>query len=147
MSKTDDHHTGTCFCGAVQIEAAGVPQDMGYCHCASCRSWSASPVHASTIWPAASITVTRGAEHVGTFHKTPDSISHRQFCRICGGHLMIAHPSLELFDVMAATLPSLAFVPSVHINYAETVLPMADGLPKFRDFPAEWGGTGEMVED
>mgnify|MGYP006899058352 CR=1 FL=1 len=28
---------------------------------------------------------------------------------------------------------------------AETVLPMKDGLPKLKDFPAEFGGSGETV--
>ena len=36
-------------------------------------------------------------------------------------------------DVYAATLPGLAFKPGVHVNYAETVLPMKDGLPKLRE--------------
>lgn len=49
--------------------------------------------------------------------------------------------------VFAATLPTLAFVPGVHINYAETVLPMKDGLPKLKDFPAEFGGSGEAVAE
>ena len=52
-----------------------------------------------------------------------------------------------MFDVLAATIPTLEFVPSVHVNYAETVLPMRDGLPKFRDFPAEFGGSGERVPE
>lgn len=29
--------SGTCFCGAVEIEVSGEPVAMGYCHCASCR--------------------------------------------------------------------------------------------------------------
>jgi hypothetical protein len=33
------------------------------------------------------------------------------------------------------------------VNYAETVLPMRDGLPKLKDFPAELGGSGEMVSE
>jgi len=52
-----------------------------------------------------------------------------------------------LIDVSAATLPNLKFSPSVHVNYAETVLPMKDGLPKFKDFPAEFGGSGEQVPE
>jgi hypothetical protein len=36
------------------------------------------------------------------------------------------------------------FKPSVHVNYAETVLSMRDGLPRFKDFPAEFGGSGEQ---
>ena len=40
MSKI---YSGACFCGAVEVEVSGQPEAMGYCHCRSCRSWSASP--------------------------------------------------------------------------------------------------------
>ena len=60
---------------------------------------------------------------------------------------MTAHPTLGLIDVYAATLPSLKFEPGVHVNYAETVLPLKDGLPKLKDFPAELGGSGETVPE
>ena len=60
---------------------------------------------------------------------------------------MIHHPTLGMYDVMAPSLPTLDFVPSFHVHYGETVLPMRDGLPKFRDFPKEIGGSGEMIED
>ena len=42
-----------------------------------------------------------------------------------------------------APCEGLAFVPELHANYAVHVLRMADGLPKFVGFPAEFGGTGE----
>ena len=58
---------------------------------------------------------------------------------------MTNHPPLGLVDVFAATLPTLNFSPAVHVNYAETVLPMRDSLPKFKDFPAEFGGSGEHI--
>lgn len=140
-------HEGQCFCGAVRIAASGEPVTMAYCHCSSCRSWSGSPVHASTMWEADAVSVTTGAEHIRTFQKTPQSISHRQYCGKCGGHLMINHPDFGMFDVFAATIPTLEFVPSVHVNYSETVLPIRDGLPKFRDFPNEFGGSGELVPE
>jgi hypothetical protein len=38
-------------------------------------------------------------------------------------------------------------VPQVHVNYAETVLPMRDGLPKLHDFPVEFGGSGDVVPE
>ena len=89
--------------------------------------------------------MTKGAENVATFHKT--DMSHRQYCRLCGGHLMTVHPPLQMIDVYAATIPGLAFEPQVHVNYAETVLPMRDGLPKLKDFPAEFGGSGEVMAE
>ena len=46
-----------------------------------------------------------------------------------------------------ATLPSLDFAPGVHVNYAETVLPMRDGLPKLKDFPEAFGGSGEAMAE
>jgi len=60
---------------------------------------------------------------------------------------MTDHPPLGLVDVYAATIPTLEFSPSVHVNYAETVLPMKDGLPKLKDFPAELGGSGLVVPE
>jgi hypothetical protein len=47
----------------------------------------------------------------------------------------------------AAIIRTFPFKANVHVNYQETVLPMHDGLPKFKDIPKEMGGTGEMIED
>ena len=138
-------YTGECFCGAVKVEVTGAPEGMGYCHCRSCRSWSGGPVNAFSLWKPDAVKVTQGAESVATYQKTP--ISQRQYCTKCGGHLMTVHPTLGLIDVFAATLPTLAFAPGVHVNYAETVLPMKDGLPKFKDFPKEFGGSGDMASE
>jgi hypothetical protein len=91
------------------------------------------------------VRITSGAEHVATFQKT--EVSQRQYCTKCGGHLMTNHPTLGLVDVFAATIPTLAFAPGVHVNYAETVLPMRDGLTKLKDFPAEFGGSGETMAE
>ena len=138
-------YKGQCFCGTVQIEASGAPAAMGYCHCRSCRSWSGGPVNAFTLWQPDAVAITAGAGEVATFEKTP--MSHRQYCNKCGGHLMTTHPTLGLVDVFAATLPTLEFKPGVHVNYAETVLPMRDGLPELKDFPAELGSSGEVVPE
>ena len=138
-------YQGSCFCGAVQIEAQGDPEAMGYCHCESCRSWSASPVNAFTLWKPGTVRVIAGAEHLASFSKTP--FSERQYCSKCGGHLMTNHPPIGLLDVYAATLPGLKFAPGVHVNYAQTVMPMRDGLPKLKDFPAELGGSGQAVPE
>lgn len=138
-------HPGSCFCGAVQVEVTGSPDVMGYCHCRSCRSWSGAPVNAFSLWKPGSVRITAGAEHVATFQKTP--LSQRQYCKLCGGHLMNNHPPIGLIDVYAATIPALDFRPTVHVNYAETVLPMRDGLPKLKDFPAAFGGSGEIIAE
>ena len=97
------------------------------------------------LWKPDAVRIAAGAEHVGMYKKTP--ASERQYCKKCGGHLMTNHPPFGLVDVFAATLPTLKFSPGVHVNYAETVLPIRDGLPKFKDFPAEFGGSGEQIAE
>jgi hypothetical protein len=137
--------SGTCFCGSIEVEMTGEPVVMGYCHCRSCRSWSGGPVNALTLWKAEAVRVTKGEEHLATFDK--GGFSQRQFCRLCGGHVMARHPSVGLIDVFAAMLPDMPFLPSVHVHYAQTVLPMKDGLPKYRDFPAGFGGSNETIAE
>ena len=136
-------HKGTCFCGAVEFTADGEPVAMGYCHCSSCRHWSAGPVNAFTLWPPDAIKVTKGADNVGTYSKTERSL--RKWCTTCGGHLFTDHPLWNLVDVYAAVLPSLKFTPAVHVNYQEAVLPMKDGMPKQKDVPKEMGGSGDVA--
>ncbi len=138
-------YSGACFCGAVQLTVEGEPEGMGYCYCRSCRSWSGGPVNAFTLWKPDAVTVTAGSDVIATYEKT--EVSLRQYCTRCGGHLMTRHPTLGLVDVFAATLPALVFSPGLHINYAETVLPMRDGLPKLKDFPSEFGGSGEVMPE
>ena len=139
------NHVGSCFCGAVEVTVTGSPEAMGYCHCRSCRSWSGGPVNAFSLWKSDAVQITKGRSGNATFSKT--EMSERTYCAKCGGHLMASHPPLSLIDVFAATLPTLAFAPAVHVNYAETVLPMRDGLPKMKDFPAEIGGSGELINE
>ena len=138
-------YEGRCFCGAVHVAVTGAPVAQGYCHCESCRSWSAGPVNAFTLWKPESVKVTRGEDKVGVYHKTERS--YRKYCTTCGGHLMTDHPLWNLIDVYAATIPTFPFTPGIHVNYASTVLPMKDGLPKLRDFPTELGGSGESIAE
>lgn len=138
-------HTGRCFCGSVEIEVSGEPADMGYCHCTSCRTWSGGPVNAFTLWTPDAVRVTKGADKLKTFKKSDNS--ERQYCAECGGHLMTRHPIWGLIDVFASTIPTLPFKAGVHVNYAEAVLRMKDGLPKLRDFPPALGGSGVMVPE
>ena len=144
-AKAASTYRGACFCGAVKFTVTGAPEAMGYCHCDSCRHWSAGPVNAFTLWKPEALKVTQGAELIGTFNKTPRS--DRKWCRSCGGHLFTHHPHWNLTDVYAAVIPDFPFRAGVHVNYSETKLPMHDGLPKFHDVPQEMGGSGEAVAE
>lgn len=138
-------YKGECFCGAVTIEVSGEPHAMGFCHCNSCRSWSAAPVNAFSLWEPSQVKVTAGAEHIAMFAKT--EVSERQWCKKCGGHIMTNHPPFKLVDVYAATIPALPHKPALHVYYSEKTLQIKDGLPKFKDFPTAFGGSGEEMAE
>jgi hypothetical protein len=142
---TEKTYEGRCFCGAVQFEATGAPEAMGYCHCTSCREWSAGPVNGFTLWKPTALKVKKGADNIGTYNKTP--VSFRKWCKSCGGHLFTDHPTFGLVDIYAATIPTLRFEPGLHVHYGESVLKIRDGLPKQKDMPKEMGGSGTIVAE
>jgi hypothetical protein len=145
MSQEEKTFTGQCLCGAVTIAVTGDPVAAGYCHCANCRRWSAGPVNAFTLWNPEAVKVTQGEDQIREYNQNEQT--YRQWCQVCGGHLMTRHPEWGLVDVFAATIPTLPFRPGLHVNYESTVLPMKDGLPKLKDFPEEFGGSGETIAE
>jgi hypothetical protein len=136
-------YRGSCFCGAVQLAVAGEPVAMGYCHCESCRRWSAGPVNAFSLWRPDAVKITAGADNVGSYAKTPQSV--RKWCKTCGGHLLTDHPAIRLVDVYAAILSGLDFRPREHLHYQEAVLRIVDSLPKHKDLPKAAGGSGVLL--
>jgi hypothetical protein len=138
-------YEASCFCGAVHFTVTGEPAAMGYCHCESCRTWSAGPVNAFTLWKPEAVRITRGADHIGSYSKTPRS--HRKWCKRCGGHLFTEHPGWGVTDVYAAVIPEFPFRAGVHVNYQETKLHLHDGLPKLKDYPKEMGGSGIAIAE
>ena len=142
---SDPSYKGSCFCGAVQLTVTGAPAAMGYCHCASCRTWSAGPVNAFTLWNSDSVEITKGENQLGSYNQTDKSF--RKWCKACGGHVLTVHPQWGLTDVYAAVIPSFPFQAGVHVHYGETVLRVRDGLPKQKDLPKEMGGSGTLLPE
>ncbi|MBS0151561.1 MAG: GFA family protein [Nitrospira sp.] len=138
-------YQGSCFCGAVTFTVNGEPVAMGYCHCESCRTWSAAPVNAFTLWKPDAVQITQGAENIGTYSKTP--LSFRKWCRTCGGHILTEHPTWGVVDVYAAVIPDFPYKAGIHVNYEETRLRIQDGLPKMKDLPKEMGGSGVSLPE
>lgn len=141
----DSKYRSGCFCGAVEVEITGDPAVQALCHCESCRGWLGAPVHAAALWPTPNVRITRGEDKLGVFKKT--EASHRYFCTSCGSPVLVRHPQLGMTDVPAGTVSGLEYVPTLHVNYGEKVMACRDGLPKFKDFPKDFGGSGDMVPE
>ncbi|HML96494.1 MAG TPA: GFA family protein [Thermodesulfobacteriota bacterium] len=128
-------YTGACFCGAVEIKAEGEPILMGYCHCDSCRRWSAAPVNAFALWNTGEVHVTMGVRNIRTYNKTADTSANR--ARRAAATSTWSTPRSGLIDIRPAVIRRLPFKPEIHIFYAESVLKIDDGLPKFDGMPDE----------
>lgn len=142
MTKT---FTARCACGAVEAELSGAPLAQMYCHCTDCRAWLNAPVHAATGWPDAQVRLTKGADGVIVYKRTEKS--HRKSCGRCGGAVLVEHPEIGVTDVLASNIEGFRFAPEMHVYYAERMIDMKDGLPKFVSMPEAFGGDGKQVVD
>ena len=113
-------YRGQCQCGAVQFTVTGKPAGIGYRHCDSCRSWSAKPENAFTLWSASAVKIIRGTDFIEIYDKSLQR--RRNWCVTCGGHVFTEHPNLGLIGVHAAELPGFVHRTSTHLNYQETML-------------------------
>ena len=134
-----------CSCGAVELAIEGDPAVQAYCHCSSCRGWLGAPIHAAALFPTPKVVVKKGEDKLGVYKKT--EASHRQFCTSCGTPVLVRHPQLGMTDVPAGTIAGLSFEPTLHVHYGEKVLAVRDGLPKFKDFPKDFGGSGDVLPE
>ena len=55
---------------------------------------------------------------------------------------MTEHPDSNLIDIFALILDDFQFSPSIHVYYGSKTVSIKDGLPKFKDLPAEFNGSG-----
>ncbi len=137
----------SCSCGAVQIEADGEPIIQCYCHCNSCRQFSGAPVNAPVLWPRDKIRFVKGEDKLRHYSASGHSEGGRYSCSICNGPVGVYLFDAGLFDIFAGLVRDLEFRPTLHINYENAILPIRDGLPKFKDMPIEAGGSGDMVPE
>jgi hypothetical protein len=104
-----------------------------------------APVNAFSLWSPAAVSVVKGEAQITSYKKTEHSL--RKSCAVCGGSVMTDHPTFGLVDVYPALMPGFRHEPTMHVHYVSRMISMPDGLPKFRDLPAEIGGSGEMLAE
>ncbi len=135
---------GRCGCGAVTFEVDGEPRWQGYCHCRSCQIAHAAPVVAGAIFPKEAVQLTGSTAVV----KVTDEkrATQRLTCQVCGTKVLNApHPNVYL------VIPALCedgswFEPQSHLYWSARAIDIADDLPKYLDFPKEFGGSGKTAD-
>ncbi|KAK9811622.1 hypothetical protein WJX72_007139 [[Myrmecia] bisecta] len=134
-----------------------------YCHCTSCQRHSGDYIRASLIWNNASsdsgegedpsfgeeLQVLEGKELLSRKHCIfPEKESNRYFCSRCGTPCLVTVG--KYVTASPVIFPDVDFKPTLHLYCSHSkknlVGVMKDGLPKYADIPAEFGGSGELVE-
>ena len=144
MSETVTN--GACYCGAVKIIAVGDPKAVLVCHCRDCARWFGS-LNMATLFERDKVTVTgETVEVTNTPPEGKDQGSYRTTCVKCKGNVLNDHPGMGLTDVCSGILDR-PFEPAFHINYQSATWKIKDGLPKFKDLPAPFGGSDETMPE
>ena len=129
MPSNAPTYEGNCLCGHVRIQVEGSPIKAGYCHCRTCRTWHAAPINAYSVWPNKAVRITQGEDLIANYQSRN---SNRHWCRHCGSGLMNLIRN-ERTVVYAMVLAESGYVHEAdcHINCAEAVLDLQDGIPKY----------------
>ena len=142
-----------CDCGAIELEAQGNPIASVFCHCQNCRELRAVDISDVAAWKLEDLTFKKG-QHDLVIETGKGEAAHMEThsCSSCG---MIVYNTNRFGSVGVSrelikngnggTLPQ-ELQPTVHLFYDDRVSDVTDDLPKFKDLPAEYGGSGVMLD-
>ena len=130
--------TGGCHCGAIRYEVKDKPFNHALCHCTDCRRHAGAPMVGWTMYPEASVRLTRGTPKV----YSSSEHGRRHFCADCGTGLFYTNGQNlpGIVDVQSATCDDPAAIPAqAHIQVADRISWMATAhtLPAFDRYPPQ----------
>lgn len=84
----------SCLCGAVRINVNHESNDLGVCHCPTCRKWAGGPFF--EIECGSEVTIV-GSENISIYKAS--AWAERGFCKVCGTHLFIRSTETNEYGV------------------------------------------------
>lgn len=126
--------SGHCLCGQLRFVATGEPQWVAYCHCASCRRHTASPVACFVNYPLGRVSF----DGVRTSFVSSPGVT-RSHCAVCGTPIAYEtgrRPG-EIDLYLNAFDEPERFQPQVHVHCAERLpwFDTRDELPRLPGVP------------
>lgn len=129
-----------CLCGSVVLKLTGESVVQAYCHCDDCQAAHGAAYVATAAYPSQAVELIKGQLTPLIIKTAP-----RMRCDNCGTLLFTQVTGADLRSVNATLLPKEQFKPQLHLQCQHAVLPIVDNLPHYKDLPAAFGGTGELV--
>lgn len=122
-------HSGHCLCGQLRFQADGETQWVSYCHCASCRRHTASPVTCFVNFKSARVEFSGDR----TLYESSPGVT-RSHCAICGTPISYETASRndEIDLYLNAFDEPQAFNPQSHTFFEERIpwFDTRDDLPR-----------------
>lgn len=126
---------GSCLCGAVHYEVAGMSGKIGHCHCMTCQKAHAAAYATTGRVKRADFRWTRGEDKLNFFEATPGK--RRYFCGGCGSHLVAGWDHEDEWILRVATLdndPGETPAANIWVSHDRPWLANKH-LPKFEEWP------------
>ncbi|WP_019959587.1 GFA family protein [Woodsholea maritima] len=142
MSQPPLPQTGTCRCGAVEIEVSAQPLMTAACHCRGCQKMSASAFSLTAMIPSAGFKVTKGTPVKGGLqgpqldHFCCPECKSWMFTRITGlPDFVNVRPTL--FEDLSWATPFIETMTSAKLNWVNLPVEHSfDGFPPVEDYMA-----------
>jgi hypothetical protein len=132
--------TVQCSCGAVEMRLTGRPLAQYFCHCDDCQAVHGK-AYACSLHTAQTVSLERGETETFTLKTSP-----RTRCKHCGTYLFAEVPGYAVRGVNAELLPKAMFSPDFHIHCRYAPAPIEDDLPHYKDTPARFNGSNELMQ-
>ncbi len=129
-----------CQCGTVRYAVSADPVDAKICHCALCQRLHGAPMQWAAIFHKRHVRFGAGIDALRFFNAERNRAERILPCKVScgrcgtliadeGRRMWLAFPAL--FDFGTPPQVPDAFRPTCHIFYANRVIEIEDGLPKW----------------
>ena len=125
---------GSCLCGSIEYEIASLDMPIIFCHCKTCRKAHAAPFAPTAGVLRENFRWIRGEEKLSSFESSQGKL--RQFCSVCGTHLVAERPIQPHVILRVATLDEDPGVkPEAHIWSSHDVSWLEyEGVPVYQEW-------------
>jgi hypothetical protein len=145
----------TCLCGACEVTTTtAAPKWVANCHCSQCRRTMCASYATLAGFDPDTVNVTKGAENLVSYTTGREE---RFSCKTCNSKVYahLHHLNHKAIYADMFTTPNhgpdgkiaAGFAPTMHIMYTSGNTNVQDGLPKYVDLPAAFGGSDKTVPD
>lgn len=135
MSRT---LTGSCLCGAVELELVDQFDFMGYCHCTECQKLSGSDYAIVGSLTTDNMQILHGKDAIHYYHKSEETDA--AFCRYCGSSLFNHKLKQNRYNIRLGILnekPSQRPMFHIFVGSKAPWTEINDGLPQFVGLPVK----------